>query len=156
MYKSGMILAALSLFVAAGATLISPVCAPCAALFLGLGAGYLAGVFDKAPSNNAASKAGAIGGALAGIGALLGQVLGTVINATLVSPETIQKIYQNFGLPSAGPGFSQSYWVGLVGSAICLSVLDVLVMAGTGALGGMLWWQTTGKNARPPAPTAIG
>ena len=66
MYRAGWIVGAVALFVAAGAALLSPVCAPCFSIFLGLGAGYLAGVFDKPATSTATSKVGAIGGAIAG------------------------------------------------------------------------------------------
>ncbi len=148
MYKSGLILGVVALFVAAGATLLSPLCAPCAAIFLGLGAGFLAGVFDKPSDNNAIAKVGAIGGAVGGSGAVLGQIIGAVINSYVMGPQGAQQFTQSLGLPtSGGPGFEGGYWVAVFGGAICLSLLDVLLMAGFGALGGLLWWQTTGKNA---------
>ncbi len=156
MVRSGLILGALALFVAAGSTLISPLCAPCALIFLGLGAGYLAGVFDKPSTSGSTTKIGAIGGAVGGMGAILGQIIGTVINGFIMTPQQLQGIYQAFGLPTGGPGFTEGYWIGIVGGAICFSVVDVLVMAGFGALGGLLWWRTTGRNATPPAPTLAG
>ncbi len=149
MYKSGLIVGVVALFVAAGATLLSPLCTPCAAVFLGLTAGFLAGVFNKPADNNATAKVGAIGGAVGGVGAILGQVIGTVLNGVLVGPERLQQFNQQLGLPFEGAVPHQTYWLGLVGGGICFSLLDVLLMAGFGALGGLLWWQTTGKNARP-------
>ena len=157
MYRSGLILGAVALFVAAGATLISPVCAPCAVIFLGLGAGYLAGVFDKPSTSSATSRVGAIGGAVGGAGAVLGQIAGAVINSLVLGPQNLQNIYQNLGLPTGGPGFTQGYWVGVAGSAICFSLVDVVLMAGFGALGGLLWWQTTGKKGMTTiGPTVAG
>jgi hypothetical protein len=154
-YKSGLILGALALFVAAGATLISPICAPCAVIFLGLGAGYLAGVFDNPATTNSATRAGAIGGAVGGAGAILGQILGAVLNNFIMGPQDLQTVYQNLGLPTGGPGVEQGYWIGVVGSAICSSLLDVLLMAAFGALGAYLWWQTTGKNLNRPAISQV-
>ena len=156
MVRSGLILGALALFVSAGATLISPVCVPCIAIFLGLGAGYLAGLFDKPATSSATSKAGAIGGAVGGIGAILGQVIGAVINSTIVGPQGLQSIYEKLGVPTGNMNLTQTYWIGVVGGTLCFSVLDVLLMAGFGAVGALLWWQTTGKNAVPPAPTVVG
>ncbi len=153
MVRAGLIVGVVALLVAAGATVISPLCAPCAGIFLGLGAGYLACAFDKPSSTSASSKAGAIAGAAGGVGAVLGQVLGTVINAAIVGPSGAAEFVRLLGLPTTGQGFEQSYWIGLVGSAACLSLLDLLLMAGFGVLGAFLWWQTTGKNAAPPAPT---
>ena len=153
MYRSGLILGVVALLVAAGATLLSPLCTPCAAVFLGLGAGFLAGVFDKPSNNNATVKTGAISGAVGGVGAILGQVIGTVLNGMLVGPERMQQLNQQLGLPFGGAVPHQTYWLGLVGGGLCFSLLDILLMAGFGALGGLLWWQITGKNATPSAST---
>lgn len=149
MYKSGLIIGGIALLVAAGATFLSPLCAPCAVIFLGLGAGYLSGLFDKPTTTNATTRAGATGGAVGGVGAVLGQVVGAVINGVLVGPQGAQQFSQLLGLPSGGPGYEQGYWIGVVGSALCFSLLDVALMAAFGALGGYVWWQTSGKNANP-------
>ena len=154
MYRSGTILGALALFVAAGATLLSPLCAPCAVVLLGLAAGYLAGVFDKPLTSNATSRVGAIGGAIGGSGAILGQGIGTIINAIAVGPQRAQQVSQVLGLPvTGGPGFEGSYWVTTIGGGVCFGLLDVLLMALFGALGGLIWWQTAGKSAAPHSPT---
>ncbi len=158
MYKSGIIFGLLTGLVAAGATLISPLCSPCVVVFLGLGAGYVAGVFDHPAASNKAGSAGAISGAVAGIGALVGQAVGAAINSMLIGPQRAQQLYQTFGVPASagGPNFAQLYWLGLVGGTICIGVMDILLMAGFGALGAYLWWQTTGKNAASAAPTVSG
>lgn len=49
MLKSGLIVGVVMIVLAIGSTLISPLCAPCVALLAGLGAGYLACVFDRPP-----------------------------------------------------------------------------------------------------------
>lgn len=147
MYKSGLIAGGLTLLIAIGATLLSPLCTPCLVVFLGAGAGYLAGVFDKPITKNASTKAGVIGGAVGGVGAIIGQMIGAGLNAFIMGPQGAQQFNENFGLPSGGAGFEQGYWFGLVGSAVCVSLIDILLMAGFGALGGLLWWQMTGKNA---------
>ncbi len=156
MYKAGLILGAVALFVAAGATLISPLCAPCAAVFLGLGAGYLAAVFEKPSTSNATTKVSAIGGAIGGVGAIVGQIVGTAINAAIVGPQGLEQIYQRLGVPTGNMDLGQTYWIGAIGGALCFSLLDIVLMAGFGALGGLLWWQSSGKNAAPTAPTAVG
>ncbi len=156
MVRSGLIVGALALIVAAGATLLSPLCVPCFAVFLGLGAGYLAGVFDKPSTSSSTSRVGAIGGAIGGVGAIVGQIIGAIINGAVVGPEGLQKVYQAFGVPTSGMNLGQTYWIGVVGGTLCFSVLDILAMAGFGAVGALLWWQSTGKNAAPPAATVIG
>jgi hypothetical protein len=148
MYKSGLLVGILALLVAAGATLLSPLCTPCAVVFLGLGAGYLAGVFDRPASTNRATRAGAIGGAVGGVGALIGQIAGAVINSVVMGPQGAQQFVQSLGLPSSGgSAFQGGYWATVVGGAVCFSLLDVLLMAAFGALGAYLWWQITGRHA---------
>jgi hypothetical protein len=142
MLKSGLIFGVVALFLSAGAALLSPLCVPCClALFLGLGAGFVAGVFDKPGDNNTATKSGALSGAIGGVGALVGQSIGAVINGALVGPEGTARILEQLGLPSGG------YWAGLFASGCCLGILDIALMAGLGALGGILWWQISGKKA---------
>ncbi len=156
MIRSGLILGALALLVTAGATLLSPVCAPCSTIFLGLAAGYLAGVFDKPLTSSSTSRVGAIGGAIGGVGAIFGQIIGTAINAAVVGPEGLQNIYQQLGVPTGAMDLTRTYWIGTVGSALCFSVLDTLLMAAFGAVGGLLWWRISGKNAGPSTPTFAG
>jgi len=146
MRKSGLIFGAVALFLCVGAALLSPLCVPCLALFLGLGAGYLAGVFDKPADNGGASRAGAMGGLIAGVGALLGQMIGAGINGVIVGPENASRIIEQMGLPSGSGDFGTVYWFGLIGGGCCLGILDIALMAGLGALGGILWWQISGKK----------
>jgi hypothetical protein len=150
MLKSGLIFGAIALLLSAGAALLSPLCVPCLALFLGLGAGYVAGVFDKPADNGASTKSGALSGVISGLGALLGQLIGAAINGSMVGPERAASILQQFGLPTGnGAGFGPGYWAGLFASGCCLGILDIALMAGLGALGGVLWWQMSGKKAVP-------
>jgi len=43
-------------------------------------------------------------------------------------------------------GFATGYWAGVVGSALCFSLLDILFMAGCGALGCLAWKWLFGKK----------
>ena len=67
MYKSGLIVGIVTLLLALGTTLVFPFCVPCLALLVGLAAGYLAGVFEKPVSLEAARKNGAIAGSACAI-----------------------------------------------------------------------------------------
>ena len=149
MLISGLIIGVITLILTLGfTTLISPLCAPCLAILLGLGAGFLAGIFDKPADNNGAVKTGAGAGALGGLGAIIGQIIGTAVNALMVGPEGAAQFAEIVGLPTGDPAsFETGYWGGLIGSACCFGILDIALMAGLGALGGLLWWQTMGKNA---------
>lgn len=140
MFKSGVIFAVVSLVLATGSTLLSPMCTPCLALFLGLGAGFLAGVFDKPADGGKSAKTGAGAGAIGGIGATLGQFVGAGLNALLVGPEGAARIMEQFGLETGSQaGIEFGYWAGVIGSALCFSALDIALMAGCGALGCMAW-----------------
>ncbi|NCQ35045.1 hypothetical protein GW813_08230 [bacterium] len=157
MLKSGLILGVVALLLAIGAALLSPLCVPCLTLLLGLGAGYLAGAFDKPSEKRGSTKSGAIAGAIGGAGALIGQAVGAVINSQLVGPGGAIQLIRQLGiqLPSgATPAdIATGYWGGVIGSTCCLGLFDVALMAGLGALGGLLWWQVAGskRSVLPPS-----
>jgi len=157
MLKSGLILGVVALLLAIGAALLSPLCVPCLTLLLGLGAGYLAGAFDKPSEKRGSTKSGAIAGAIGGAGALIGQAVGAVINSQLVGPGGAIQLIRQLGiqLPSgATPAdIATGYWGGVIGSTCCLGLFDVALMAGLGALGGLLWWQMSGskRSGLPPS-----
>lgn len=148
MLKSGLIVGAVALVIAIGGSLVSPICVPCLALFLGLGAGYLAGVFDKPYDSGASTKSGAAAGAIGGVGALLGHMVGAALNSVIMGPQAAADMLEQFGLPAGDlAGGGVGYWAGVIGSTCCFGLLDVALMAGLGALGGLLWWQVTGKES---------
>ncbi len=147
MVKSGLILAAVALIFSASSTLISPICTPCLAIFMGIFAGYLAGIQDKPKDEGSAAKIGAGAGAIGGIGAILGQFIGAAINATLVGPEGTMNMLRQLNLPITGD-VSGFYPYAVYGSAFCLGLLNILLMAGLGALGGYLWLQMGGRKSR--------
>ncbi|HOT91278.1 MAG TPA: hypothetical protein PLN71_06855 [Anaerolineae bacterium] len=132
-----------------GVSLITPLCVPCIALLAGLGAGYLAGVYEKPFASGGAAKAGAIAGAIGGVGALLGQFIGGIINSVLVDPQTIMNVLEQLGLPTTyDPSMIPT---AQIGGGVCFGVLDIVLMAGLGALGGILWQQIAGKKTDTPS-----
>lgn len=147
MVRSGLILAVIALIFSASATLISPICTPCLAVFMGVFAGYLAGIQDKPRDEGKAAKMGAGAGAIGGVGALLGQFIGAAINAKLVGPESAMQLLNQFNIPT-GADIAVPYWAGVVVSALCFGVLNILLMASLGALGGYLWLQMNGRKIR--------
>jgi hypothetical protein len=152
----GLIIGVIAFFLSLGAgVLMSPVCTPCCiAVFLGMGAGFLTGVIEKPGIKDNLAKRGAIAGALGGIGALLGQVISSVTNALLVGPQGSVQLIRSFGLPVAG-NFETTYWLSLVGGTACFVVWDVALMAGLGAIGGLLWWQFVGQKRSIIEPGAL-
>ncbi|MBN1219874.1 MAG: hypothetical protein JXM69_13175 [Anaerolineae bacterium] len=150
MIQAGLIVGVITVVFILGFTLISPFCTPCVAIFMGLGAGFLAGVFDKPLDNSGSAKSGAAAGAIGGVGAIIGQMIGTAVNGLMVGSEGAADIVQQLGLPvDSAAGFDMGYWGGLIGSACCFGLLAIALMAGTGALGGLLWWATVGKKSTP-------
>ena len=153
MKKSALISAGIAfVFAAGGSILISPVCVPCLMLVVGLMAGYLAGVFDKPAENKQATKSGALAGLLGGIAALAGQSVGAVANGVLLGPIKTLEVVHQMGLPVGSPAmFREIYWPVLIGMAVCVGLINLAIMAGMGAVGGILWWQVSGKKAGQPA-----
>jgi hypothetical protein len=154
MLKSGWIAAAVSLLLALGVTLVLPYCVPCLALLLGLGAGYLAGVFDRPALKAAAVRSGTLAGLIGGAGVVIGQMGATLINGFSVGPQGMMDLYNTLGITPGVPVTPQFYWVSLIGGNGCLALVSVGLMAGLGALGGLLWWQVSGQKLIPP-PTPL-
>jgi hypothetical protein len=153
MYKSGLIFGAVMFVLALVITLILPYCVPCAALLVGLAAGYVAGVYLKPAEQNLATRSGAIAGAVAGIGVILGEMIGAVINGATVGPEKIMQIFQQFGINTGFQMTTTEYWASQLGINFCISLVSVILMAGLGALGGLIWWNSKGKQQiLPPSP----
>lgn len=148
MKKSALIAGGIAfLFSTGSATIVSPLCVPCLTLLLGLLAGYLTGIFDKPVDQNRAVKTGTLAGLLSGIGLLLGQIIGAVVNGMLVGPEGTARMLLRMGVPAGGPNqIADIYWTALAISTACLLVFDAALMSGFGALGGLLWWKTTGNK----------
>lgn len=146
MFKAGLIIGVVMflvvLLLAAG---LSPLCAVCVPLFTGLGAGYLAGVFDKPFSSGQAAQRGAIAGAIAGGISLLAQMLAAVINAFVLQNPQFQ-ITRFFGGQAIDP---TTVWVGQIMMAVCVGLLNIGLTAAFGAGGGAIWFSTAGKNQSP-------
>jgi len=147
MVKAGLIAAVVALILAIGGSLLLALCVPCVSFFLGIGAGYLACHYEPAGDGGSAAKSGAIAGAIGGVGALLGQSIGAIINGFMVGPDAAMDFGRQLGFDvPGGTDALGGYWVGILGTGCCFGILDLLIMAGLGAVGGLLWWQFTGKN----------
>lgn len=158
MLKAGLIVGGVTLVLGLIGGFIFPVlCIPCVALFAGTGAGYLAGQFDRPGVSNGAVRLGAQAGAIAGVAALLAHLIAGVGGAVMMGPEGAANLLSGLGLPdTSGSTDPTIYYASATLTACCLGLFEVALMAGTGALGGMLWFNTAGKNQGgvPPAPAA--
>lgn len=143
MLKSGLIVgAALFLLVLISASVVSPLCALCFPVFAGLGAGYLAGYFDK-PAPEGALRRGALAGAISGGIAIFGQFVAALINAFVLQNPQFNP-GQLFGGQAIDPTV---IWLAQLGGAMCIGLLNVALMAGFGALGGLLWKNSAAKQS---------
>lgn len=147
MVKSGLILGVVALIFTTLATLISPICTPCLAVLIGLFAGYLGGILEKPYSEGNSAKIGATAGVISGVGAIIGQIIGALINANIVGPEGVMNMLGQLNIPASSD--VMNYYTPIVyGSAFCIGVFNLIMMAGLGALGGLLWFQINGRKNR--------
>jgi hypothetical protein len=147
MAKAGIIVGVVALLFGVGVALLSPLCVPCITLLLGIAAGFLAGVFDKPAEGNETLKTGAFAGLIGGAGLVLGQLAGAIINAIVVGPEGAAQLLENLGMQTGGPASIEgSYWIGVVGSTVCLGGFDLVLMAGFGVLGALAWGKFIRKD----------
>ncbi|MEJ2560830.1 MAG: hypothetical protein P8186_32340, partial [Anaerolineae bacterium] len=62
----------------------------------------------------------------------------------LLGPEQTADILRQLGLPASGD--ASTYYAALIGGSCCFGLFEVLLMAGVGALGGLIWYQIRGKH----------
>jgi hypothetical protein len=146
MVRSGLIFGAVSFILVLGsAVLITPFCAPCLGVILGLAAGYLACVYDKPISSGEGVRKGAVAGAIAGSLGFLGGMIGGVINGALLNPSNLEAVYKTLGMPVVNIDQTTIWTLQLVGAA-CIGLFNIGWMAILGVAGGALWYQMRGKN----------
>ncbi|MBN1640601.1 MAG: hypothetical protein JXA09_05135 [Anaerolineae bacterium] len=145
MIKAGLIGLLAGGVLGIGITLFLPYCTPCAAVVIGLGVGFLASLWDKPPDGSSSAALGAKGGAIAGVGHLAGQILGMLINALVVGPEKAAETLNQLGLDTASLT-PRMYWLTQIVVNTTCGLTNIAIAAGLGALGGLLWYQTVGKN----------
>lgn len=160
MVKAGIGVAVVVIFISVCGALITPLLVPCGALFAGAIAGYLASIVDNPTLKADTIKKGMGAGLISSAGAVIGQFVGAALNAAIMGPEGMRNLMSQWGM-DAGPAAisTPSYWVGVVGGAICMAALSVGLAAALGALGGQVWWSTIGAPrqaaAQPPSARAV-
>lgn len=134
-------------------------CTPCVAALMGAGAGSLAAYWTRSQTQNAAVRVGALAGVLSGLGALAGQLVGAMLSVQLVTPEMVSEAYdvvtqfyeslgsqglEGFEMP--GTGFvTRAAIITQVGCGL----FNVAIMAGLGALGGLLTFRYRNGRSGP-------
>ncbi len=129
------------LFVLGLAAVISPFCALFVPLLTGLGAGYLAGVFDKPLSNGDAAKRGAGAGAITGGVAFFAQIIASILNSLVLQNPQYQ-LGRIWGAEAVDPAV---VWALQILFALCIGLMNVGLTAAFGAGGGAIWF---GRAAR--------
>lgn len=159
MVKSGLIFGAISFILVLGfSVLVTPFCAPCIGVFLGIAAGYVAGVYDKPISSGESIRKSGIAGLIAGALGFVGGLIGGIINGAVLNPSSVEAFTQFFGFNNINISQAQIWTYQLV-FAVCIGLFNIVWMAILGIAGGALWYQIKGKNQPmtvlpPQAPIA--
>lgn len=148
MIKAGLLGAVFGFIYTMAITLFSPFCTVCFTPLLGLGVGYLAGWADTPASFEASLRRSAVAGGITGLAVIVGQMAATLVNGVLVTnAEQLPKMLEEFGLGQFAVIDSTQYWqTTIIANSIC-SVLNLVIVAGLGALGGLIWFQRHHKTA---------
>ena len=146
MLKAGLIGAVAGFIYVMTLTLLSPFCTLCFTPLLGLAVGYLAGWFDSPQKSEISIYRGGIAGGITGLVVMIGQMLATLVNGILVTnSEELPNLLQEFGLSQLILTDSNQYWQAtLTANSVC-SVFNLFIIAGLGAVGGMIWFQRRNK-----------
>ncbi len=153
MIKSGLIFGVgMFVFVLLVSSIASPLCALCIGVLMGLGAGYVAGVFDKPQLSSEATKKGAVAGAITGVMAVLANMIAAALVGSLY--QSHQSMYvslcPNTQLPDPG-----TFWVIELGLGLCTALVNVILTTGLGIAGSAIWFSTNGHKQNtniPPTP----
>jgi hypothetical protein len=150
MLKAGLIGAGVGFVLAIIAALLTPFCNPCVALLLGLGVGALAAMWERRATAGASAGEGAKAGAIAAVGGLVGQMIGAAANGFIVGPKGMAEIYRQFDIQI--PLTPRYYWIANLGGNCLCAVVNVALGAALGAVGGLLWYQISGKSQASAGP----
>ena len=154
MVRAGLIAGGITLVLGIiGGFILPLVCIPCVALFAGAGGGYLAGRFDRPGTSNDSARRGAGAGAIGGIGAVIAHLVASISNAAIMGPEGAAQMLRDLGIALPDGGTNPAvFYSSAIGGACCVGLFEVALMAALGAIGGIIWYQTNGRNSAPPAP----
>lgn len=142
MIKAGAIGAAIGLIYIMSLSLLSPVCTLCLTPLLGLSVGYLAAWFEKPADARASLSRGTIAGGVSGLGVVVGQMMATVVNGVLVTnSDRIPALMNEMGLSQFVITNNDEYWQSILAINSFCSMFNLVLVAGLGALGGVIWFQ---------------
>jgi hypothetical protein len=142
MLKAGFIGAGIGFLLGIVISLVAVYLNPVVALLLGLGVGFLAAVWKRPMSFEAGVGQGVIAGGMAALGNLIGHMIGAIIYGLL-------KLGFEDKTLGGGIYITAWYYWPCWGGVNCLcAVMDVAIVAGLGAVGGLLgyWLVGTGQS----------
>jgi F0F1-type ATP synthase membrane subunit c/vacuolar-type H+-ATPase subunit K len=151
--RSGLLFGVFAFFSNLGLGILLAVCTPLCGIVWGIGAGIAAVAWsDGDSSSRSPTRQGAIAGAIAGVGALFGVVIGlllqfSVLGGQQAASQLSSDFYDQFGLDVPVTEFDSSLqWVGLSFTACCLGLINVVILAGAGALSAGIYGSRRGES----------
>jgi hypothetical protein len=161
MAKSNLIIGIVSFILMLAGGLASAFCclaSPLLAVALGLAAGFLCSHFEKPAAAEQAAVRGTISGAVTGAVALVAHFIGQTVGQLALGANAA--CLPGMCVESAEPISRTSATLFVLFTSCFYGLLVLAIMAGLGAIGGVLWMKTLGKSkagaadlssTRPPA-----
>jgi hypothetical protein len=123
---------------------------PFVALIVGAAAGYFT-LQAEPPTEGSAARLGASSGVIAGLLILVSHLIAAAVGPAVMLATQTQPFPYSFRLPQPGNGGEMAmYWIGAIGTGLCMGVLSLGCAAGGGALAGSL---VAPEEATPAAPS---
>ena len=142
MIRAGFLGAIAGLIYITSLTLLSPFCTLCLTPLLGISVGYLAAHIDKPARSETSLSRGGIAGGITGIGVLVGQMLATIVNGILITnSESLPIFVRQMGLSQLFITDPDEYWQAIITTSSFCSLINLVLIAGLGALGSLIWFQ---------------
>ncbi|MGB7539053.1 MAG: hypothetical protein WBM17_10970 [Anaerolineales bacterium] len=155
MVKSSLIVGVITFILVIIGGLLSSVCclaSPVLGILLGLAAGFLCAVFEKPAESEKAAVRGAIAGAIAGGVGLVAQFIGQMIGQLILGGNVA--CIPGMCSESAAPISQTSVTLFAVFNSCFSGLILLAIMAGLGAVGGVLWLKTKPRPKSPAGPSA--
>jgi hypothetical protein len=157
MAKSSVIIAPITFVVVIICALLNNifcVCSPIAAVVLGLAAGGLCVYFEKPADAEKAAVRGGIAGAISGLVALVAQTISETVALVILSAgKTPVACLPGLCEQASAPTSQAAYIASSFFSSCFCGLMLLAIMAGLGALGGILWHRYGNKAKSIPLPS---
>ncbi|MBC7875695.1 MAG: hypothetical protein H7Y59_00875 [Anaerolineales bacterium] len=124
-------------------------CGPIISLLAGGAAGYFAVQQEKPSTKNEGAKAGAMAGGIAGALVIIGQVIGGVGALAIMQVSGTQLPFGEVPALSGDPSGMIGYYLGGLGTGICLGIVGAVLAAGVGAGVGYMSTQEQAPTSAP-------